>query len=418
MLEISNPSQVKTGHSEQIENQLKGTIQKKGRNNGAGNGSLGIFGKLLAGLVNKKTLKQGEGIPNGLSPPEAGKKKTNLFSLSGVKVTGETLKDGLSVTGENGKKEKGKNQGIDELYAQSLELSRMIPSEQKTQTVTLEQASLKIDLSKQVKEELQHKVPFNKKEMTEKNIQGEIQNTALKLKKEENSLKSEGLSGKDQIHADAKKAGKKKMSVELHDFRTHSGTEAVAVEERGLKGAEEIRNGAEKEIIVELRPAGEGSGKASETAQKVSGGESFEQLLARELRGDLSTEIVKQATIVLRDGGEGTIKLSLRPESLGKVKIHLEMAENKIQGHIFVDNEEALRAFEQEIKTLEQSFKDSGFEASLNAALDYQNEGQRWKEKEVEPFFSPRFADSYKESSTMETAAAYGFGVSTVNVLA
>jgi len=122
---------------------------------------------------------------------------------------------------------------------------------------------------------------------------------------------------------------------------------------------------------------------------------------------------------VLRDGGEGTIKLSLRPESLGKVKIQLEMSENKILGQIIVESEEALRAFEQEIHTLEQSFKDSGFEASLSAALDYKNDGQRWKENEARPFFSGRFAASYEETnSILGETGEFDHGLSAVNMLA
>jgi flagellar hook-length control protein FliK len=210
--------------------------------------------------------------------------------------------------------------------------------------------------------------------------------------------------------------------VEVQDLRTQTGDEAGTIAQRGLKVTEEIRNSSEKEIIVELRSMGEGDEKTPETVQKVPTGtdSSFEQLLARELRGDLSTDIVRQAAIVLRDGGEGTIRLSLKPESLGKVKIHLEIAENRILGHIFVDNEEALRAFEQEIHTLEQSFRDSGFEASLNAALDYQDGKQRWKENEVQPFFSERFAASYEESSSMEYSGGFnaGFGINAINVLA
>jgi flagellar hook-length control protein FliK len=212
------------------------------------------------------------------------------------------------------------------------------------------------------------------------------------------------------------------MPVEVQDFRTQTGDEAGTIAEHGLKSVEEIRGGSEREIVVELHSSGERSEKSAETGQKVQegAGNSFEQLLARELRGDLSTDIVKQATIVLRDGGEGTIKLSLKPESLGKVKIHLEIAENRILGHIFVDNEEALRAFEQEIHTLEQSFRDSGFEASLNAALDYQNGGQRWKEEMLQPFFSERFAASYEESSPMEFTGDFsaGYGINAINVLA
>jgi flagellar hook-length control protein FliK len=96
--------------------------------------------------------------------------------------------------------------------------------------------------------------------------------------------------------------------------------------------------------------------------------------LAAELRGAFSSDIVHDASIVLKRDGGGTIKLALRPAELGNVKIHLEMAENKIKGHILVDNEEALRAFRQEIQALQSAFQDAGFAgAELEASIAQNN---------------------------------------------
>jgi hypothetical protein len=97
-------------------------------------------------------------------------------------------------------------------------------------------------------------------------------------------------------------------------------------------------------------------------------GRSFETLLAREIEQNLSADIVREARFILRDGGEGTIRLSLKPESLGNVKIRLEMADNKITGHIIVESEEVLRAFEKEALSLERTFLESGFDG---AVLDF-----------------------------------------------
>jgi flagellar hook-length control protein FliK len=121
---------------------------------------------------------------------------------------------------------------------------------------------------------------------------------------------------------------------------------------------------------------------------------SFQNMLARELHENLNGDIVRHASIMLRDGGEGTIRLSLKPESLGTVKIRLEISENKIAGHIIVESDEAFRAFEQEIHSLEQSFRDSGFDgASLEMAFA-QDGGQRGRNGEGSPFFSERLAAS------------------------
>ena len=130
---------------------------------------------------------------------------------------------------------------------------------------------------------------------------------------------------------------------------------------------------AENGITVDLRasvPVPERQGG------RIAGGADFfhsrflEDALARELRGNLSADIVRNASLIVRNGGEGTIRLALHPASLGHVKIHLEMTENKIIGRIIVESSEALRAFQKELPVLEKAFKDSGFmEASLDMSL-------------------------------------------------
>ena len=407
-------SEGKAAHSEGAENRLDGIIPKKNRKKDG----LGVFARLLAGLTSKNPLRQGENSPKisqnrliSVETAESGTKKTVFPRLTEAKGQ-NSPKEKLSVTKENKQKETTSNQGMEGgSLPLSFEFARLFPADVKeTQTFTFEPVSLKTDNSRQIKDIPERKLPFKKEEIPEKNVQGENRGVSFQSKKDDKPLQTEG---------DTKKAGKKRNSffVEIQDQRTQTGAEAGTIAERGLKGAEEIKNSGESEMIVDLRSDRKQGEMPAEAGQKAPTGENFEQILARELRGDLSADIVKQAAIVLRDGGEGTIKLSLKPETLGKVKITLEIAENRISGHIFVENEEALRAFEQEIHTLEQSFRDSGFEASLNAALDYQDNGQRWKEKEItEPFYSGRFAETYEESSTMEFST--GFELSAVNVLA
>ena len=434
-----NPTHIETALSEGREARgddagvrLDGITRKKNRKDSG----LGVFARLLAGLVSKKTLKQGEGNPNGLAPSKSAEKGTKKEAFSGLnlgliegkrppaELKGQfSGKNSISAARENKQKEIVMGQGSEDRHPLNPELLRVLPAEEKPaapQTITFEPVSLKADFSGQARGIPERKIPYKKGETAENQVQGEILNATLQSKKEQKLPLNKTETGAD-TGTDAKKTGKKRngFSLDVQDLRTQTGTETGIIAERGLKGTEELRNGSEREITVELRPSGERSEKPAEAGQKVTAGENFEQILARELQGDLSADIVRQAAIVLRDGGEGTIKLSLKPETLGKVKIHLEMAENRISGHIFVENEEALRAFEQEIHTLEQSFRDSGFEASLNAALDYRDGGQRWKEKEVEPFYSGRFAASYEESGAVEFSGGFnaGFGINAVNVL-
>jgi hypothetical protein len=132
---------------------------------------------------------------------------------------------------------------------------------------------------------------------------------------------------------------------------------------------------------------------------------------------------------MLRDGNgglaEGTIRLALKPESLGNVKIRLEMAENKITGRIFVESEEALRAFEREIASLEKAFRDSGFDAAnLEMSLASDGRGaEQWQGTEASQSLSrliaaSRYDASFESVSIPPTLDFYRQGERAVNLLA
>ena len=159
---------------------------------------------------------------------------------------------------------------------------------------------------------------------------------------------------------------KGRMNFQVIDLRT----EHIQTSSKDAAGIEVVKSAnAEIEIPVFLR-----NSEASTAKQTGSQGSTLsanlEEALAREIRGNLSTDIVRDATFIIRNGGEGTIRLSLHPASLGDVKIKLEMSENKIMGQIIVQTNEAFRAFEREISVLEQAFKDAGYsETSLEMSL-------------------------------------------------
>jgi flagellar hook-length control protein FliK len=181
------------------------------------------------------------------------------------------------------------------------------------------------------------------------------------------------------------------------------------------------------EITVYLRGSGEAR-SAPQTGEEGSrlnasygeaAGSAFSEALAGELRNGLESGIVREARFVLGEGGEGQIRLSLKPESLGNVKIRLELAENKVSGKVIVESDDAFRAFEQEIHNLEQAFLDSGFEGAsleLSAGSDgRQDQG----EEAARPWFSARLSGRL----TAQAAAGYeaqgeaGYGAYAVNFL-
>ena len=97
--------------------------------------------------------------------------------------------------------------------------------------------------------------------------------------------------------------------------------------------------------------------------KEASGVPSFQRLLSEQLRSG-APDFAKAGSIVLRGENEGTIKLMLRPESLGNVKINLQLSDNVITGKIAVASKEAFEAFKQNIGALRQAFSDSGFEGA------------------------------------------------------
>jgi flagellar hook-length control protein FliK len=217
-------------------------------------------------------------------------------------------------------------------------------------------------------------------------------------------------------------------SFELRDFRNASQAELVHRD-----GAFQLRTGAEtrvssdstREITLELRLPNQGQGSSSAaTTWEAKASQALENMLARELHQNFNNDIVRHASIALRDGNEGTIRLALKPESLGNVKIHLEMAENKIIGHIVVESEEALRAFEREISSLEKAFRDSGFDSAnleMSLAADGRGAEQQWQETEASRFLPGQVAASRYDAASEQMATPMTLdiyqGAGTINVL-
>lgn len=104
-----------------------------------------------------------------------------------------------------------------------------------------------------------------------------------------------------------------------------------------------------------------------------SAGSNFQAMLANQIQENAG-EIVKAGNIVLKDNDVGSIKLILHPESLGNVKIDLQVNEKNISGKIIVATQEAFNAFKETAENLKQAFVHSGFEsAGLELSLANQN---------------------------------------------
>ena len=96
---------------------------------------------------------------------------------------------------------------------------------------------------------------------------------------------------------------------------------------------------------------------------------SFQSMLSQQIQAG-APEFVKAGSILLKDNNAGSINLILKPESLGNVKVSLELSDKILSGQIVVQSKEAYEAFKQSMDTLRQAFQNNGFEnADLNLVL-------------------------------------------------
>ncbi len=119
-----------------------------------------------------------------------------------------------------------------------------------------------------------------------------------------------------------------------------------------------------------------------------------EVVLARELKDSGNEQIVKKASFILKDSNQGEIKLILKPESLGRVKIHLNMSENHLVGKIIVENSRVGQLFENNLSDLSRSFEEAGISSSsIEVSVgdgNKENGDQNQSFQNDQPFFSDR----------------------------
>jgi flagellar hook-length control protein FliK len=110
---------------------------------------------------------------------------------------------------------------------------------------------------------------------------------------------------------------------------------------------------------------GAGASGRTETGRAAAAGQTpFERF--REMAG---SELVRNAGLILRNGG-GEIRLVLKPESLGSVRLRLNFTDNVIDGKIIVDNPAAKHVLEASLDSLTRALSAEGFQtASLQVSV-------------------------------------------------
>ena len=182
------------------------------------------------------------------------------------------------------------------------------------------------------------------------------------------TLKDERASSSDKV----------KLPKGRIDFSTERNLKSAAETDRGngIQGADRISESAEDKTdspirVIELDPVSERENNVQTLSMKKS---DFAGTLKNLIRDKAVPDIVKQTGILLKDANQGEIRLILRPEALGKVRIRLNLDENNIAGRIFVENINVKDAFNSTLEELQRALRDSGFNAA-NLEVSVQGDG-------------------------------------------
>jgi len=202
--------------------------------------------------------------------------------------------------------------------------------------------------------------------------------------------------------------------------------EDLAIKDGGAKDSRPAGRGHElvKDLSLDLGQVRDSSfPPKGEKDAKVARGQDFQSMLSDRLRDAWNGEIVKSAHIVLRDGDSGTIRLRLKPESLGNVKVELNLADNSISGKILVESDEAKTAFERNMNQLADAFRQGGFdsarlEVAVGGGSQQGSQGRGYGES-AGPFYSERLRAAVGSVADPATAvSAYARRGGAVDILA
>jgi flagellar hook-length control protein FliK len=142
--------------------------------------------------------------------------------------------------------------------------------------------------------------------------------------------------------------------------------------------------------------------KAQQTPVAPRDAATFQQYLVEKGYGQL----VDQARIVLKDQNAGEIRMTLYPESLGKVKVALNLDDNSLAGQIYVENQTVKDVFQANMDGLMQAFRDGGYnDLSLQVSVGNGNGGQNSSGNQGQAATARDYGRQVSSSSSAEVRA-------------
>lgn len=219
---------------------------------------------------------------------------------------------------------------------------------------------------------------------------GNEPDTELKAEKTERRKQSAAISVRDE-----------RLQAENVRERVHAPVAETTVRDNGDGSAD---------MSISFRADGSRAAQGTTTtslyANPAADGDSFSALLAREVR-EGAQDFVRAGQIVLRDNNTGTIRLTLHPETLGNVRISLELGtDRKISGRIVVESKEAYDAFSENLDGLSDAFREGGFDTTgFNLSWSGKDQAEYAAEQQAASVRAPFYAQSVPDvMSEPETA--------------
>ena len=98
----------------------------------------------------------------------------------------------------------------------------------------------------------------------------------------------------------------------------------------------------------------------------------------------INTQIVRQTGIILKNNNRGEIRLVLKPEQLGKLRIRIQLDDNRLTGRIFVTNAIVKEALDNDLESLYRAFKQNGFDAEEFEVLVDRRQGDQSNRRDAD----------------------------------
>ncbi len=217
--------------------------------------------------------------------------------------------------------------------------------------------------------------------------------------------------GKGDRKAEKTDRKDRKTFISVRDERNQTDFTIASATRSQLEKSVQVTSDGTADMTIGFSAANTGSSSRTDIESRFmeqgdgKQGQSFASMLSSELRSN-AADFVKTGSIVLRDNNSGLIRLTLNPESLGNVKISLELSENRITGKITVSSKEAYDAFNENLDGLSDAFVQGGFEsAGFDLSWSGKDSSGYGQETEQGKLSAPFYASSIPSVMSATNAA-------------